>query len=423
MYTRIMHKYNFWLWAFYDFANSLGYIILSFYFALWFSVDEKQPESLVGIVLAFSTIVLILTLPLLGKYSDNLGRKKPFLVWCTNLAIMSLFGLGVIAITKTIDPFWKLIIVLGFYFLFQYFYQASLAFYDAFLKNFTHIKTAEKISGTGMALGQIGNIVGILIVFPIVAGKVFFFGTTGREAVFLFAATIFFCAFLPVWFFLKEQKENSTEISNTIQQNPKELFKTFKTLKKHPEVLRYLITYYLFADAILTLQVFLSVYLENVMGFTDKEKTIVLVFILIFAVVGAFTSHFFTRLFKSTKNAITFLIGTWAVLIALFAIAENKLFFTAIILLNGVAFGILFALSRAYYATIIPVKQQAEFFSIYVLFERAASILGPLLWSLTVFLFASFGVVKYRFAVIMLAVIVGISFFIFREKTPQLNKT
>lgn len=414
-----MHNRNFWLWVFYDFANSLAYIALSFYFALWFSVDEKQPESLVGVVLAFSTIFLLCTLPFFGKYSDALQKRKPFLVWFTNLSILTLAGLGWVAITNTLTSSWKLALTLTFYFLFQYFYQGSLAFYNAFLQNFKNSKTLEKISGIGMGFGQLGNIIGIILVLPIAAGKISIFGVTGRSGIFLAAALFFFCAFLPVWIFLKEERVAPVQKQNILQESPKKIIQTFKDLKKYPGVLRYLIAYYLFADAILTLQVFLSIYLENVMGFADKEKTLILVASLLTAILGAFMSPFFSRIFKNTGTAISFFIGTWAVLIGLFALAQGKLFFASIILLNGFAFGVLFALSRAYYATLIPAGKQAEFFSIYVLFERAASILGPLLWSLTVFLFASFGTTKYRFAVIALALLVGISFFIFKPNKEK----
>ena len=94
----------------------------------------------------------------------------------------------------------------------------------------------------------------------------------------------------------------------------------------------------------------------------------------------------------------------------------------AMMILNGFAFGALFALSRAFYSKLIPQGQQAKFFGIYVLFERSASILGPLVWSLTIIIFAFLGnVVRYRLAMFSLAIMLLISYIIFRFVKEPLN--
>ena len=86
-----------------------------------------------------------------------------------------------------------------------------------------------------------------------------------------------------------------------------------------------------------------------------------------------------------------------------------------LIIVNGFAFGALFSLARAFYATLVPEEQQAEMFSIYALFEHTASILGPLLWSATAFLFSSFGDDRYRFSVASLALLLIVSVVVFQR--------
>jgi MFS-type transporter involved in bile tolerance (Atg22 family) len=46
---------------------------------------------------------------------------------------------------------------------------------------------------------------------------------------------------------------------------------------------------------------------------------------------------------------------------------------------------------------------------VYVLFERTSSILGPLLWSATAAAFVSYGDDRYRFSVVLLAVLILLS--------------
>ena len=93
----------------------------------------------------------------------------------------------------------------------------------------------------------------------------------------------------------------------------------------------------------------------------------------------------------------------------LLAVAQTGALFMVIIAVNGFVFGVIFALSRAFYSDLVPKEKQAELFSVYVLFERAASVLGPLLWSATAFIFASYGPDKYRFSVFLLALLVALS--------------
>lgn len=86
--------------------------------------------------------------------------------------------------------------------------------------------------------------------------------------------------------------------------------------------------------------------------------------------------------------------------------------------LNGIAYGALFALSRAFYSDLAPADRQGEFFGVYVLFERFASMIGPLLWSLVAITFSFLGPDKYRVSVFSLGILVAISYLILR-KVPE----
>ncbi|OGJ66317.1 hypothetical protein A3G69_01965 [Candidatus Peribacteria bacterium RIFCSPLOWO2_12_FULL_53_10] len=58
----------------------------------------------------------------------------------------------------------------------------------------------------------------------------------------------------------------------------------------------------------------------------------------------------------------------------------------------------------------MEVFERAHYpFSVYTLFERTSSILGPLLWSATAAGFALYGDDRYRFSVGVLAVLILLS--------------
>ena len=147
--------------------------------------------------------------------------------------------------------------------------------------------------------------------------------------------------------------------------------------------------------------------------FNDSTKTIIGASALLLAIVGSLLSGRMAKIFKSTRTAISIIIVFWAISIALLAITTSPIVFIVVSAVNGFLFGVLYSLSRAYYSDLAPKDRQGEFFGIYTLFERSASILGPLVWSGAVLAFAHYGpVAKYRFAMLSLAALVMISFFV-----------
>src|SRR3989338_439317 len=145
------------LWVLYDFSNSLGNMALSFYFTLWLVADLGASSMWVSAPVALSTLALFFTLPAFGTLSDRIGKRMPFLRLSTLFAIGMLCAIGITAVrahTLTVSTTAFIALI---YFLYQYFYQAGLAFYNALLPDVAAGRPREKISGWGTAAGQFGN--------------------------------------------------------------------------------------------------------------------------------------------------------------------------------------------------------------------------------------------------------------------------
>ncbi|MEK7151089.1 MAG: MFS transporter [Patescibacteria group bacterium] len=418
---------NIWYWVIFDFANSLGNITLAFYFTLWFVADLGGADIWVSGTLALATIVLLLTLPVLGSISDRLRRKMPFFRVFTILGISSLMALGIVAGKISVLTFPSIILITGLYFLFQYFFQGSFAFYNSFLPDLAVGRSLEKISGFGIAAGQLGNVVGLAIALPFVSGTFSLFGFSGRSVTFLVGAIGFLIFALPTLIRLKDRNEISIDSTSVPEsriafgKSFKETIADLKHIRKYPGVLTYLISYYFFSDASLTVLFFGALYLEVVAGLNDAQKTMVGIISLVFTILGALLAERMVKKLGGSRKGLAFFIIFEAILLGVFAFSTHKILFSVMVILNGFAFGALFSLSRAFYSKLIPPGQQAKFFGIYVLFERSASILGPLIWSLTIIGFAFLGkVVSYRLAMFSLAIMLVISYVIFRfVKEPQ----
>ena len=413
-------KRDVWLWALYDFANSIAFVNLSLYFGLWFITEHHGSDAWMSASVAISTIAILLLLPVLGKMSDHARRRMPFLAVCSLLCIASLIALGfVMGITETLT-LTATIIVIALYSFFNFFYNSCFAFYDAFLREFTMSgRSLERTSGFGMGMGQVGNVVGLALAIPLAQGKVSFLGMTGKPLIFVIAGVLFLLCALPVFLLLKDRPAATDSVK--LGRSIRETFHDLRHIRKYPDVFWYLVTYCLFADAMLTLAMFVSSYLDIVAKMPDTQKSITFILAVFAGVIGSFVCPLFVRLCATRKRAISLCIALWTVVLILFVTTTTPWLFTIIVALNGFAFGALFSLSRAFFAHLVPADKQAEMFSLYALFERTASIFGPLLWSATAAAFAPFGPDRYRFSIIALAILVLISFFTMQKvKEPTL---
>lgn len=402
---------NICLWALYDFANSLASISVLFYFGPWFIVNKGGSDLWMSVAMGLATMLMVITLPFLGYKSDRTGRRIPFLSVMTFLCVLSLLGLGFVTsrVGTLTTPLMMLVITL--YLLFHYFFQSGITFYNALMFPLTiQGSTPEKVSGFGMGIGQLGNVVGLSLLLPIAKSGIPFLSISGASAAFIVGGLLFLVFSMPMLFFFKEMPAALHASDNGGRwKTVRATIQDIRSIRRYPGVLAYLIAYYLFADAMLTITLFATTYLDAVAQMTDALQSMALIMSTALGIVGGLMSPYIVRLLGSCKRALTASIALWSILIVGMAIATTPLVFVIVIALNGLAFGALFALSRSFYATLIPADKQATLFSVYTLFERTASVLGPLLWSGVAFSFASFGPDRYRFSVFAMAIMVAIS--------------
>lgn len=398
-----------WQWGLYDFANSLANVAMSFYFALWFVEDFGGGDAGISIVVALVTLLLLGSLPQIGARADRTGQHARFLTMFTVGIVATLTVLGFVSLSLQNTSPLLMVLILGLYGLFQYLYQSSVSIYTSLIRYVGQDGKDDevRVSGIGNAMGQLGNVVGIFIALPIAEAF-------SRPAAFLSGALFFLLFSLPALFWIRRLRTApSTPLA------PITFLATWKEVRSSPDIFNYLIGYYLFADAVLTLQLFMSLYLTVVAHLSDSLKAGLMAGALLFGVFGALLSKKITNRIP-VKRAIELCILSWAALLTLFALVSNPILFLIVTLLNGFAFGVLFSLSQGYYSTLVPKNEQARYFGIYTIFERASSLLGPLLWSFILILFTTWGEWRYRFAVLSLAFLILLSLVFMRKvKGPR----
>src|SRR5690606_36082152 len=159
------NKSRVFAWSLFDFANSsYAVIIVAFVFAVYFrsviAGNDSIGDFYWGIGINISMIITAILSPVCGAITDLTSNKKKYLFFFTMLcvictALMYFTGAGTILFALTLF----ILSNIGF--------QTGLALYDAFIPELVEEKYYNKVSGIGYAVGYIGSLVSVVLVFPL----------------------------------------------------------------------------------------------------------------------------------------------------------------------------------------------------------------------------------------------------------------
>ena len=387
-----------WLWYLYDFANSFASVVLLFYYPLILS-ERGASGVWIGVSTSISTAILLIILPYLGSLSDKTGKRILFIKIGSIIMVASLILISFVIKGNDIFDLKILFILSSLYILFQICWQGSYSIYTAMLRQISDETNSVKISGQGYGFGQLGNALAIAIISFIIGTSMVFWGLSGKVLA-LFLGAVFFLLLSSFFFIQKESTKNDLVDSFSYTE-------FFKKIKSNKRVFNFLIGYSLLADAILTFQLYIALYVSKVFDFSDKGVSYVAITGLIFATIGGFLTNIFVKKLKNKNKALIIVGLSYGVCFGLCALMPVVSFAVFIVVaLSGLLFGVLFSLFRVIYSEISPEDSQGEFFSIFTVFEKAASVIGPLVWLLTFYLLRSLGEsIQYRGSVLLLMVI------------------
>jgi UMF1 family MFS transporter len=219
------------------------------------------------------------------------------------------------------------------------------------------------------------------------------------------------------------QKTNSSSNKNLAIKyfSQKEFVQKIFNNKK---IFYYLIGYLLVADSISTLQIYLTLYLKNVFNFTEKMSSLAGAMSLIMLFSTCMILGFFAHKIIN-KNKMLLVGGSvYVTAYLMFGLAPAEPLYAYISLaFAGVAYGLFFPLARSLYSDIVPKESQAEYFSSFIIFERAATIIGPLTWVIVFNLLSSYGLeYRYRANVLLLSCIALFGLYFIRKSFTLAHK-
>lgn len=405
-------------WILYDCGNSaysmaVTTALLPIIFGMFSNVNSSMD---LGYFNSVASILVAILSPILGTIADYKDKKKRFFVFFALIGVIATASLGFVA---PASGQWQLLIV--FYILSVIGFAGANIFYDSFLVDVTTDERMDKVSTKGFAYGYIASV----IPFGISLVLIFFMGmdkSIGYQIGFIITALWWGLLTMPLIRDVKQRYYIEPEPKPVINSF-KRLGDTFKNVRQHKVVFVFLIAYFLYIDGVDTIIKMVVPYATSVLG-SDAFDTFTLLGILLVIQIIAFPcAILYGTLAKKYSARALIIVGIFTYIISCIAAFFITSVWHIFILgaLIGSAQGGIQALSRSYYAKIIPKENSNEFFGFYNIFGKFAAIIGPAVMSLTTTLT---GQAKFSILAIIPLFIAGLFVFISLPKEqPEHEET
>ena len=375
-----------WGWALYDWANSaFATTVMAGFFPVFFKsywsagADVNTSTAQLGIGNAVASLLVALAAPILGAVADRGTARKRFLILFAYAGALATAGLFLVGRGQ-----WRLAIVV--YVLGVLGFSGANVFYDALLPGVAGPARVDYVSGLGYALGYLGG--GLLFaVNVLMVLKPGLFGIPGPELAvrisFLIVALWWggFTLFTAFW--VREPSGGGSRAGSGSMwaDGFRQLAATFRRARTLRTATLFLLAYWLYIDGVHTI-IRMAVDYGMSIGFEPNDLIVAL---LVTQFVGFPSALLFGRLGErwDARKAILLGIGMY-VLITVWGMRMTvKYEFYVLAGLIGTVQGGIQALSRSYYARLIPEARAGEFFGFYNMLGKFAAITGPALVGLT----------------------------------------
>jgi UMF1 family MFS transporter len=404
-------------WAIYDFANTVFSMnIATLYFAAWLVGDMGRSNTLYATVNGIASALVVVSIPLFGAISDATQRRKPWvvaftLIACASTVLIAIFGQlglplvgeGVVgaSASRFMSPSVAMAGVLIAFTIANYTYQGAQPFYNAMLPELVPLDHRGRLSGMGAAFGYVGSIVGVLLTFPFFTGSLPLLGALpshvvaflrsavpftshgGRVSTFVPTAILFLLFSLPLALFCRDHNVARGKKRVAWREAFHDLRQTLTEARKYPGTKRFILTSFLYQDAMGTIIANMALYAIFAMGFRKGSEATLFVILTIPAVIGSYGIGRLVDRF-GPKRTLSWVLAGWVLLlIAMIAVPTRNAFWIVGACI-GLIYGGVATAERPLLLSLVPDVEAGRFFSLMVLSSRAAAVVGPFIWAFAV---------------------------------------
>jgi UMF1 family MFS transporter len=366
-------------WAMYDWANSaFATTIMAGFFPLFFKqywsagVDATMSTARLGLANSIAGTTVALLAPVLGAIADKGTAKKRFLLFfaCTGVVMTS-------SLYMVSQGNWPAAIALYVFAIIGF--SGGNIFYDSLITSVASEKKLDSVSSFGFGLGYLGGgILFALNVWMTLKPGSFGFADTGAAVRFSFLTVgVWWAVFsVPLLLFVKEPENKKVRDGrNAVRAGLTQLTNTFHEIRHLKTIFLFLLAYWLYIDGVDTIIVMAVDYGISI----GLQATDLIVALLVTQFVGFPSAIGFGFLGSriGTKRAVLIAISVYLFVSVWGAFMQSKSEFYILAVVVGLVQGGVQALSRSFYARIIPVEKSAEYFGFYNMIGKFATVLGP----------------------------------------------
>lgn len=392
-------------WIMYDVGNSAFTLLVSTIIPIYFKnmaegagISAANSTAYLSYAISISTIIVAILGPILGTVADHKNYKKPLFTFFMMIGVIACAGMS-------LPTMW--IVFLIVFVLAKVGFSGSLIFYDSMLVDVTSTDRMDEVSSQGYAWGYIGSCIPFIgsLLLVLGADKIGITSSMAMEIAFAVNAVWWLTVTIPL---LKnyQQKyyiENETvSVKSTVQR----LANILNEIRENKKILLFLLAFFFYIDGVYTIIEMSTAYGKDV-GIGDTSMLLAL---LLTQFVAFPCSIIFGKLTKrfETRNLISVCIAAYFV-VAVFALQLDTAWkFWLLATFVGVFQGAIQALSRSYFARMIPKEKSSEYFGIFDIFGKGASFVGTMLMGMCT---QAFGNSKAGVAMIAAMFVVGFLLF------------
>ena len=339
-------------WILYDVGNSAFVLLVTTIMPIYFNylagsagLSDVDYLAYWGYAASIATLIVALSGPLLGTLADNKDYKKP--IFLASLVV------GTVG------------------------YAASLVFYDAMLTDVTEDSRMDLVSSQGYAWGYIGSCVPFAVCLVLVLGADGL-GISMELAMNLsFAVTAIWWAVCTIPLLKHYKQLHYVAERHTAGDTFRRLWDTLRHVKQEKNIFLFLLAFFLYIDGVYTIIDMATAY-GSALGLGSKDLLLAL---LVTQLVAFPFAILFGRLSMKVKNSQLITVCIAAYLgIGIFAIfLRHPWQFWTLAVLVGMFQGGIQALSRSYFAKIVPAEKSGEYFGLMDICGKGAAFLGTTL--------------------------------------------
>jgi UMF1 family MFS transporter len=370
-----------WAWSMYDFANSAyTTVVITAVFGAYFvgavAGNAAWATFAWTAALSASYAAILLTGPVIGAWADAHAAKKKLLFLTT---IGCVVFTALLALVQPGAVMLALVLVA----LSNYFFGVGENLIAAFLPELADSQAMGRVSGWGWSFGYLGGLAALGICLAYIMSSQ---GKPASEYVpvtMLITAAFFAIAAAPTFIFLRERAVPQPSMHSPWAR----LRETIREAHRYRDLWRFLLCILFYQAGITAVVALAAIYAEQAMKFTTQQTITLILVVNITAAIGAFAFGYLQDAIGHVRALALTLVG-WIAMVLIAGFSHSSFSFWIASNLAGLCMGSSQAAGRAVVGYLAPPARLAEFFGLWGLAVKAASIFGPLTYGAVTWIFA-----------------------------------